>query len=241
MPPSIRCLKPPHNQQDSVEVKKIAAQQSQINLGKENCIALQGIASCLPIYIISRSIWDHYPISSWNSKTPILNVPADCQETGSLWPFSLWDIVWCRTKGNKQAYLLNQAVLGLSSALIVWIEDKSSVDILHIPFSVAVVAVSYAWVKVANLVLIVLSPPPLMMILPHHQIHHQYLYHHLPHYLLHLKTIKWRPHLFLIQLMSELRKFYRCIKITKKTTPKNCASIFRASRANENQLSNIFL
>ena len=179
MPPNIRCLKPPHNQQHLVEVKKIAAQQSQINLGKENCIALQGIASCLLIYIISRSIWDHYPISSWNSKTPFLNVPADCQETGALWLFSLWDIVWCRTKGNKQAYLPNQAVLGLSSASIVWIEDKSSVDILHIPFSVAVVAVSYAWVKVVNLVLIVLSPPPpLMMILPHHQIHHQTHHHH---------------------------------------------------------------
>ena len=164
-----KALKPPHNQQHLVEVKKIAAQQSWINLGKENCIASQEIASCLPIYIISRSIWDHHPISSWNSKTPYLNVPADCQETGALWLFSLWDIVWCRTKG----------VLGLSFALVVWIEDKSSVDILHIPFSVAVVAVSYAWVKVVNLVLIVLSPPPpLMMILPHHQIHHQTHHHH---------------------------------------------------------------
>ena len=56
MSPSTSCLKPPHNQQHLVEVKKIAAQQSQINPGKENCIALQGIASCLPIYIISRSM-----------------------------------------------------------------------------------------------------------------------------------------------------------------------------------------
>ena len=46
----------------------MVAQQNQINLGKENCIPLQGMVSCLPSYITPRSIWDRCPFSWYNSK-----------------------------------------------------------------------------------------------------------------------------------------------------------------------------
>ena len=41
------CQKPPHCRQNLIEVKKMSAQQNQLNLGKENCIPLQGMVSCL--------------------------------------------------------------------------------------------------------------------------------------------------------------------------------------------------
>ena len=81
--------KPPPCRQNLVGVKKMAAQQNQITLGKENCIPLQGMVSCLPHYIIPWFIWDYCPISWWNSKTLSLNVCGCCQETGALRLFAL--------------------------------------------------------------------------------------------------------------------------------------------------------
>ena len=41
---------------------------------------LQGGVSCVPFYIVPRSIWDICIISSWNGKTLFLNVCGCCQE-----------------------------------------------------------------------------------------------------------------------------------------------------------------
>ena len=65
--PSIWCQKPPHYGQSLVRVLKRHAWQNQTNLGKE--ILFYCKEQCLIFYIISRSIWDHCPISSWISKT----------------------------------------------------------------------------------------------------------------------------------------------------------------------------
>ena len=56
------------------------------------------MVSCLPFYIIPRSIWDRCPISWWNSNTLSWNVCGCCQEMGALGLFALWGIVSYRKR-----------------------------------------------------------------------------------------------------------------------------------------------
>ena len=103
------CQKPTHYRHNVVGVKEIAVQQSLISLWKENWILWQWVVRYFPLFIFSRSIWYHYPISSWSSKTLFLNECGGCREMGPLRLFCT--LMYCLVPKKVPYKLISQIKL----------------------------------------------------------------------------------------------------------------------------------
>ena len=77
---SIKCLKPPRYRHHLVEIKKDGRSTKSAQPGKGKLDSIASNGELPPVFIIPRSIWDHYPISSSISITICVNVYGGCEE-----------------------------------------------------------------------------------------------------------------------------------------------------------------
>ena len=70
----------------------MAAQQNQINLGKENLIPLQ-VWCAASLFLLFPGLFEIIAQSAHVSAIPSVNVCGGCEETVASWLFALWDIV----------------------------------------------------------------------------------------------------------------------------------------------------
>ena len=94
----------------------MAAQQNQINLGKENLIPLQVMGSCLP-FLLFPGLFKIIAQSAYGSAIPSVWMYVGVVRKWFVCDFWHFGILFSTKKGTNQTYQSNVAALGLSSAL----------------------------------------------------------------------------------------------------------------------------